>query len=126
MLEKELDRVYIKSLNPNKHNYMAADVDHLKNVADRELENARKQYEIWIVNKKKLEKEVKETSDTSETFKLEEKVKKLQNKKKDLSKQLIELKYNSQHIGKKLKNAEHDPEDPNEIDNLMYKLKAIK
>ena len=46
MLEKELDRVYVKSLNPNKHSYGQTDVEHLKNVADRELENAKKQYEI--------------------------------------------------------------------------------
>ena len=79
-----------------------------------------------MINKKKLEKDVKQTGSAKEMFKMEEKLKKLKDKKKELAKRLIDVQYDSQHIGKNLKNAEHDPEDPNEIDNIIYKIKAVK
>lgn len=46
LLEHEIEKVYVKRLNPRKQYEQAPDVSHLNQVADKELENAKKQYEI--------------------------------------------------------------------------------
>lgn len=44
-LERVLDKIYVKSLNPNKTNEAEVDTSHLIRVADKELENAKLQYD---------------------------------------------------------------------------------
>jgi hypothetical protein len=46
LLEHEIEKVYVKRLNPRKQYEQIPDVSHLNQVADKELENAKKQYEI--------------------------------------------------------------------------------
>ena len=46
LLEHEIEKVYVKRLNPRKQYEQISDVSHLNQVADKELENAKKQYEI--------------------------------------------------------------------------------
>lgn len=81
MLEKELDRVYVKSLNPKNVYTKQADVSKQKIVADRELENAQKQYEQSLHYKMKLERENNQAGDPNDLIQLEEQLKVLQEKK---------------------------------------------
>lgn len=78
------------------------------------------------LNKQKLEAEFKANNDASAVIELEAKLKQLTEYKKTLGKEIIELKYVSHSQGKQLERAEVDPEDPNEADNLIYKIKALK
>lgn len=125
-LERVLDKVYVKSLNPNKRTDNEPDVSHLIHVADKELENAKLQYDQCIVKKEKLEKEFQEHNDASAIIDVEDKLKQLTEVKKALTKEIVDLKFVSMSQGKQLERAEIDPEDPNEADNLLYKIKAIK
>lgn len=53
------------------------DVSHLIQVADKELENAKLQYDQCMVKKQKLEEEFKANNDASAVIELESKVKQL-------------------------------------------------
>ena len=65
-------------------------------------------------------------SDANSIIELEEKLRNLKEKKKNLIKTISELKYDSHFIGKQLEKAENDIEDSNDAETLMYKLKALK
>ena len=125
-LERVLDKIYVKSLNPNKTNEAEVDTSHLIRVADKELENAKLQYDQCKIRKQKLQKEYKEYNNASAVIDLEEQIKQLTEKKKELSKEIVDLKYVSLSQGKQLEKFSTEAEDPNEADNLIYKIKALK
>lgn len=126
MLEKELDRVYIKSLNPKNAYRKQPDLSHQNKIADRELENAQKQYEQSLYKKKVMEKELRKTGDPEDLIGLEEKLRQLKNKKKALKKTITDLSFNGECIGKQIEKANKELEDPNEADNILYKLKVVR
>lgn len=125
-LERVLDKIYVKSLNPNKVNEAEVDTSHLIRVADKELENAKLQFDQCKLRKQKLQKEYKEHNNASAVIDLEEQLKQLAERKKELSKEIVDLKYVSLSQGKQLEKVSHEAEDPNEADNLIYKIKALK
>ena len=126
MLEKELDKVYIKSLNPKNVFKKQPDVSYQKRIADRELENAQKQYELSLKRKMAIERENKKASDPNDMIELEEQLKFLKERKKALVKEVTDLTFDGNCLGKQLERANKEIDDPNEADNLLYKLKALK
>lgn len=74
-LERVLDKIYIKSLNPNKIPSNETDPSRLILVADKELENAKLQYDQCRLKKQKLEEEFKTHSDAGAVIELEDEIK---------------------------------------------------
>ena len=125
-LERVLDKIYVKSLNPNKRVSNENDSSHLIQVYDKELENAKLQYDHWLLEKQKLQEEIKSFSDTNAVIDLEEVIKQLKEKKKDLTKEIADLKYVTLSQGKQLEKLVNEPKELSEADSLIYKLKVLR
>ena len=125
-LERVLDKIYVKSLNPNKRVQNESDSSHLIQVYDKELENAKLQYDHWLFEKQKLQEEIKSFSDTNAVIDLEETIKLLKEKKKELVKEIADLKYVTLSQGKQLEKLVNEPKELSEADSLIYKLKVLR
>lgn len=79
-----------------------------------------------MVKKQKLEKEFKENHDAGMVIELEENLRNLKEKKKQLKKEIIDLSYEHVKYDKEKAKTEHNPEDPNDADYLLYKIRALK
>lgn len=79
-----------------------------------------------MVKKQKLEKEFKENNDAGMVIELEQNLRNLKEKKKQLKKEIIDLSYEHIKYDKEKAKTEHNPEDPNDADYLLYKIRALK
>ena len=94
-LERVLDKVYIKSLNPNKTTAPEIDSSYLLHIADKELENAKSQFEQFSQEKERLDNEIKSINNPKAVIELEATIKQLKDYKRDLNKEISELKYHN-------------------------------
>jgi len=125
-LDRVLDKIYIKSLNPNKRNDADQDPSHQLRVADKELENAKVQYDQCKLTKQKLQEDYKANNDAGAVIDLEDKLKQLRDLKKSLADEIIELNTASYGQVKQIEKANHDLDDPTTAENIIYKIKVMK
>lgn len=125
-LERVLDKVYIKSLNPNKTTAPEIDSSYLLHIADKELENAKSQFEQFSQEKDRLDNEINSINNPKAVIELDATIKQLKDYKRDLNKEISELKYVKLSQGKHLKKLVDEPKELNETDALIYKLKVLK
>ena len=125
-LERVLDKVYIKSLNPNKISGGEVNSSYMIQIADKELENAKNQYEHWSYEMQKLDNDIKIFNDPKAVVDLESTIKRLKDSKRELNKEIADLKYVKLSQGKHLKKLVEDPKELGDTDALLYKLKVLK
>lgn len=123
-LERVLEKIYVKSLNPNKREEPDTDPSQLKEVVDQELEKVKAQYDKWRANQKKLSK--LNVSDPDALIVIEDKLKSLREKKKEVQKEIVEFSTENMIFEKQKEKEAQKIDDMSEIDNLIYKIKAYK